>query len=288
MNLKIQVFTPLLFVLFALASCTKNIDVKVPDYHQQLVVEGNIEPGTKPYVYLTYSMPYFGDNSTSNISSYGVKNALVTVYDGFVTDTLKEVFAGQGIFYMAQSMTGVIGRNYDLTIQVNGKTYTSSTAIYPAVALDSLWNKHEKNDSLGYIWAHLDEPGNTSNQYRWFAKRIGKDNTFLAPLGSSFDDKFINGKSFDFAYDRAVLQNSTANDDNNIEKGYFKTGDVVVVKFCTIGAKEYRFLRSYDANMISNGNPFAAPSNVESNITGTDVIGLWCGYNPVYDTLVFQ
>src|ERR1700741_679786 len=121
------------FLSLLLFSCTKNIDVKIPDYRQQLVVEGSIEPGVKPAVYLTYSMPYFGDNSTSNLSSFAVKNALVTVNDGFITDTLKEVFAGQGFYYLAQTMTGVTGRTYNLTIQVNGNTYTSTTEIYPAV-----------------------------------------------------------------------------------------------------------------------------------------------------------
>jgi hypothetical protein len=132
----------------------------------------------------------------------------------------------------------------------------------------------------------MTEPATPGDHYRWFAKRIGKDQTFLAPLGSAFDDKFINGKTFDFAYDRAVLQGSTAADDNNIERGYFKRGDQVVVKFCTIGEKEFLFFRSYDANIVSNGNPFAAPSNLQSNINGENVLGVWCGYNPYFDTVI--
>ena len=85
-----------------------------------------------------------------------------------------------------------------------------------------------------------------------------------------------------------MLQNSTADDDNNAEKGYFKKGELVVVKFSTIGEKEFLFFRSYDENAVSNGNPFAAPTNLQSNIQGQNVLGLWCGYNNFLDTVLLK
>ena len=85
-----------------------------------------------------------------------------------------------------------------------------------------------------------------------------------------------------------MLQNSSAEDDNNAEKGLFKKGETVVVKFCTIGYDEFRFFRSYDANIISNGNPFAAPTNLQNNIRGQNVLGVWCGYNPFLDTVLLK
>ncbi|HEY1039942.1 MAG TPA: DUF4249 domain-containing protein [Bacteroidia bacterium] len=278
----------LLSILVILFSCTKNVDVKLPEYKQYLVVEGKIEPGQKPQVFLSYTIPYFGSNSVNNLADFAVKGALVIVNDGLTTDTLKELLPNTGYFYQAFNMTGAVGRTYNLTIVVNGKVYTSQTSILQPVGLDSLWNKHEGNDSLGFVWARLPEPSGLGDAYRWYAKRIGKDDDFLAPFGSAFEDKFVDGKTFDFAYDRGIQENSTATDDNNIERGYFKIGDKVVVKFCHIGMKEYRFMRSRDASILSNGNPFAAPSNVESNINGENVIGLWCGYSPSLDTVVFQ
>ncbi len=274
--------------LSLLFSCTKNVDVKLPEYKQYLVVEGKIEPGQTPIVYLSYTIPYFGSSSVNDLTDFAVKGALVTVSDGITTDTLKEFDPSIGYFYYAPIIKGVVGRTYSLNIQLNGKTYTSQTSILQPVALDSLWNKHEGNDSLGFVWARLSEPVGLGDAYRWYAKRIGKDNDFLAPFGSAFEDKFVDGKGFDFAYDRGVIDNSTATDDNNIEKGYFKIGDKIIVKFCHVGMKEYRFIRSRDASILSNGNPFAAPSNVESNVYGENVIGLWCGYSPSLDTLTFQ
>lgn len=279
--------TLLLFLL--LTSCQQKIDLKIPDYTQKLVVEGKIENGANPQIYLSYTVPYFG-NHTTNISDFAVKSAFVTVSDGITTDTLKDATFGNGFYYKAVNMIGVEGRTYNLMVQVNGKTYTAQTTIYPQVKLDTLWFKVEKQDSLGFIYTHMEEPSQIGNWYRWEAKRINKikDLDFIAPLGSSFDDKFINGKSFDFAYDRGMLQNSTADDDNNIEKGMFKKGENVVVKFSTIGEKEFLFFRSYDANIISNGNPFAAPTNLQSNIQGQNVIGVWCGYNCFLDTVLLK
>jgi len=275
------------FLILSFISCQQKIDVKIPNYVQKLVVEGRIETGTYPQVYLTYSVPYFG-NHTTNLSDFVVKGAFVTVSDGFTVDTLRDATFGNGFLYKAQNMIGVEGRTYHLMISVNGKTYTAQTSIYPLVKLDTLWFKPEKQDSLGFIYTHMHEPPQLGNWYRWEAKRMKKDSGFIAPLGSSFDDKFINGKSFDFAYDRGILQNSTATDDNNAERGYFKKGDRVVVKFSSIGENEFLFFRSYDANIISNGNPFAAPSNLQSNITGQNVLGVWCGYNPYIDTVLLK
>lgn len=270
--------------MLLLAGCQKNIDLKIPDYVQKLVVEGKIEKGSNPEVYLSWTVPYFGNHSQS-LEDFAVKGAVVTVNDGTTTDTLKDLF-GQGFYYKANNMIGAEGKNYVLTVQLNGKTYSAQTMIHPLVKLDTLWFKVLRDDSLGFVYTYMTEPVGVGNCYRWYAKRIGKDQNFIAPLGSAFDDKFIDGKSFEFAYNRGMLQGSTANDDNNSEHNFFKRNDVVVVKFCTIGYDEFRFFRSYDANIISNGNPFAAPTNLENNVHGENVIGVWCGYNPYIDTLI--
>lgn len=275
-----------LLLIVGLTSCQKEIDVKIPDYVQKLVVEGRIENGSNPEVFLSYTIPYFGNHTQQNLADFAVKGALVTVYDGTSIDTLKDITMGNGYWYRASNMIGAVGKTYALTIVVNGKTYTSQTTIHPQVKLDTLWFKVLRDDSLGFIYTHFTEPAGIGNSYRWLAKRIGKDQNFIAPIGSAFDDKFIDGKSFDFAYNRGHVQNSTATDDNNNERDFFKKNDQVIVKFCSIGYDEFRFFRSYDANIISNGNPFAAPTNLENNVHGENVIGVWCGYNAFIDTLI--
>jgi hypothetical protein len=259
----------------------------LPNYKEKLVVEASIETGLPASVYLSYSVPYFGNFDLSNPSDAFVKGAFVTVSDGFITDTIKEFDPSLGYIYFGTKLLGQVGKTYYLTVKVNGKTYTADTYITPPVKLDSIYFKGEQ-DSLGFIWAHLTDPVGLGQNYRWFAKRKNKDLYFAAPMNSVFDDKFIDGKSFDFAYDRGAQPNDIQGNNNDPERGYFKRGDTVIVKFCTIGRKEYEFWSTYYLNKSSNGNPFSAPTNIKSTIGGDDALGVFCGYSPTFDTLAIK
>lgn len=275
-------------------SCEKEISIDdLPQPTDKIVVEGHVEPGKNPYVILTRNAPYFAPVDSATLANIVVQNALVTVNDGFTTDTLFMTFDFNylpPIIYRAQNMVGVPGRTYILTIVAEGKTLTATTTLPQPVPLDSLWFKlyaPEENDSLGFVWAHMSEPAGLGQAYRWFAKRIGKDLDFIPPLGSVFDDKFIDGQSFDFAYNRGSRPNSGAEDDTNNERGFFKKGDTVVIKFCSIDYEAFEFFRSFEIDLFSSGNPFASPASVKSNIfPEEDGLGIFCGYGAALDTVV--
>lgn len=313
----------LLFCLLSAAycllfsSCQKTITVEIPPAKEKIVVDGRIEAGISPYVILTHNMPYFGNTDLTSIEKLFIHNAVIKVSDGTNTATLTEycsksipdsllpivaAFTGVDSTFLRNfnyciyttfdpSMMGVTGKTYNLTVDVDGKTLTSSTKILPAIPLDTLWCKYEKTnvagDSLGFIWGHLTDPVSESNAYRWLAMRQGKDFSFVPPPGAAFDDKFINGQSFDFAYNRGKVQNSTAPDDQNEESGYFKRGDTVVVKFCTIERAAYNFFRQVDELTYNQGNPFASPSSVPTNLyPSADALGLWCAYGVATHTVI--
>lgn len=272
---------------FILVSCRKDIDVKLPEYKQKLVIEASIEPGEYAQVLLSESAAYFGEKDLSDPTQFFVKGAFATVTDGNVIDTLKELIPGTGYFYSGTKIKGVVGGNYTLKVIYKNKTYTAYTSILNPVKLDTLFFKGEK-DSLGFCWATLSEPAGLGNAYRWFAKRMSKDQFFAAPFASAFDDKFVDGKTFDFAYERPPQPNQTQPNDDDENRGYYKVGDTVVVKFCTIGYNEYLFWRSYYTNKSSNGNPFSAPANLQNTIVGGDAIGAFTGYSPSFDTIVIK
>ena len=286
----------LLFVtgVILLPSCEKNITVDIPVAESGIVVEGYIENGKNPYVILSNTLPFFGSVNTLNLLQYTIKGAIVTVYNGSSVDTLKDLF-NIGV-YFTTSMIGESGKSYFLRVLVNGKTLTASTFIPHPVPLDSVWFKVNGNrDSLGYAWAHLTDPDTLGNSYRFFAQRINryrygddvgkmKDSTFIAPQGSVFEDKFINGKNFDFAFDRGSFPNSQKDDDLNDEKHFFKRGDTIVIKFCTIDHAHFEFWRTAETQVANNGNPFGSPAPVLSNINGG--LGIWGGYNASFDTII--
>ena len=276
--------------MFLLYSCEKNITVDLPEVEQKIVVEGYIEPGEKAVVMLTRSASFFAPVDSASLISYLVANALVTVSDGITTDTLIATIDTNyyvPLLYKSQTLVGQIGRTYTLTVVADGKTLTSVTTIPQPVPLDSVWFKiQEGRDSLGFAWAHLTDPDTIGNCYRWFAKRLHKDKRFLTPPGSVFEDKFINGKSFDFAYNRGTEPNSTAEDDNDGARGFFKTGDTIAVKFCAIDRTHFEFWRKADQQINSNGNPFGSPAPIPTNINGG--LGIWGGNASTYDTIIAQ
>ena len=306
---------PLLFFL----SCQKDIEVKLPEAKEKICVEGKIEPGLPPFVILTHNIPYFGTIDLNNLPNLFVHNAIVKISNGTATATMTEYCSQSlpdSILPIVAAFTGVdtaslksfnyclyttfntalwgsVGVTYDLTIDAEGKSLSSSTSILNPVPLDSVWYKYIKvnasGDSLGYIFAHLTDPAAEDNYYRWLAMREGKDYSFVAPIGSVFDDKFINGQSFDFGYNRGSVPNSTAEDDNNEEEGYFKIGDTVIIKYCTIDHASFDFFRQVDVAVYSQGNPFAAPSSVPTNVYPRDqALGLWCGYGTFMDTVILK
>ncbi len=284
-----------------LVSCEKNINITLPPAPSQVVIEGHIETGQGAYVLVTRNSPYFSPLDTNAVLNSIIRDATVIVSDGLHTDTLpffidilpkpdNYLYTTYIPWYYKKASPTVIGqpgKTYNLVVIVNGQKFTSTTTMpNPVIKLDSVWFKLQPpSDSLGFVWAHLSDPAAEQNYYRWYAKRINKDKKFLAPIGATFNDKFINGQSFDFAYDRGSEPNSTAADDNNAEAGYFKIHDTVVVKFCSIDLASYNFYSSYEAAAASNGNPFGSPSNIKTNIVGGG-LGIWAGFTTSFDTLV--
>ena len=281
----------------------------LPNAKQKIVVDGKIEPGRPPYVILTYNVPYFGPTDLSSMEKIFVHNAVVKVSNGSTTVTLTEICTKNipdSLLSIIASFTGVDtttlknfnyciyttfdpsiwgseGLTYSLSIDSDGKTLSAATTILSGIPLDSVWYKYEKvnvsGDSLGFIWAHLTDPPQQGNSYRWLTMRHRKDYSFVTPRASSFDDKFVNGQSFDFAYERGRVPNSKASDDYNEERGYFKKGDTVTLKFCTIDRASFDFFTRMDEVIYNSGNPFSSPASVPTNIRpAKEALGLWCGY----------
>jgi hypothetical protein len=276
-------------VIFCLVSliigCSKNVTVNVPPPTPQLVIEGHIEPNGLGYAYVSHNFAFFGTTTVASILQQDVVHgALITVNDGFTTDSMKEYIPSLGL-YRLQHMTGVTGRTYQLKVVVNGQTLTSSTTILPAVPLDSSWFQVQPGkDSLGYMWATFHDPPQPGNCYRWMTERLGKDTLFVAPDESAFDDDVINGQVFEFYFERGVQPDSKNLDDMNGERHYYKTGEHVVVKFCSIENIAFQFYSQYYFQLGNSGNPFGSPAPLPGNIKGG--LGIWCAYGTYLDTVI--
>lgn len=281
-------YTLLLFAAVLFFSCEKDISVDIPKVEKKVVVEASIETGDYAKVLVTNSMDFFAHIDSNAISKTLITDAIVVLSDGIQTDTLKLAFDASffpPLVFKGSKILGKEGGMYQLTVMANGKIITASTTIPQKVQLDSAWFQLQPpSDSLGYAWAHLTDPVGLGNNYRWLAMRLNKDQRFLPPPSSLFNDKFIEGTSFDFAYNRGNEFNSLAKDDLNEERGFFKTGDTIIVKFCSLDDNSYKFLYALETGQFSNGNPFASPVTIPNNMSEGG-FGNFTGYAVTYDTI---
>lgn len=280
--------TPYIFLLLLLLfSCRKDVRPEIPDYTQKVVIEGSIETGSAALVFLSYSIPYFGEFDFSSPEKAFIKGALVTVSDGITTDTLRELDPNTGYIYTGSKLIGAEGRVYTINVTVNNKNYETQSRILTPVRLDTVYFINSSSDSLGYLGQMFKDPEGRGDCYRWFAKRLNRDLFYSAPLNSVFDDKFIDGQYYGFTYNRGIQPNPFGEYTVDLERGYYKRGDTVVVKFCRIGRREYDFWFTYYQTRNSNSNPFSAPANIKSMFENYhEAFGSFVAYAPVFDTII--
>jgi hypothetical protein len=309
----------LLASALVLISCEKEVEVDLPETEAKLVVEGTIEQGQPPIVILTRTQSYFAPTDLNSIASIFVKDAVITVSDGTTTVTLLEISSdglteeqiqqaaeATGIdpalladadisvySLLDNSFLGEIGKTYTLNISGDNKTCSSVTKIPNVVPWDSTWwrlaEQDADDDSSGYIWGRLTDPDTMGNGYRHYARRFYsadpdfvEDSRFISPLGTTFNDKYLNGLTVDLF---AVRGRSPYTDNSEDETaGFFLRGDSVVMKLVSMGLKEADFYITYDNNVGSQGDIFSTPANVRGNIDGG--LGIWAGWAAYYDTLV--
>ncbi len=313
-----------------LISCQKEVEVDIPPTDPEFVVEGKIESNTPPMVILTQTQGYFDPTDANSLFGSFVHNATMNMSDGTNVYPLSELCTSslpdsllddvsqltgipvESLQYFDYCVytsfdplaMGVDGKKYSLEIDVDGHSITAQTSIPYAVALDSSWFEPLPSlDSLGFMWATLQDPDTAGNSYRWYAQRINqylynfpgpdgqvqgqqKDAFPIAPFGSVFDDKFFNGLSFDLQYNRGEVGNLEGPDDEGPEEGYFKSGDTVVLKFTSIDHATFLYYRALENQAATNGSPFAAPGNLPSNVEGG--IGIWGGHGIFRDTVICQ
>lgn len=275
------------FIILSYCSCEKDIDLNLPDPEIKIVAEGWIDQSDYPIVMLTKSSPYFSVVDSAAIMDMIVLNATVVVSDGVIYDTLTPTFDPNyfpPFLYKGSLIKGEVDKTYYLKVITDSITLTATTTVTPPIPLDSVWFEVEDNqDSLGYVWGSFQDPADQINFYRLFTKRLCKDSRFIPTFGSAYDDKFFNGQSFEFSLMRGIESLTDTTTDE--EMTFFKIGDTVIVKACTMDKAHYDFWRSAEGEMYTSGNPFASPTQIVTNIEGGG-LGIWGGYGVYTDTVI--
>lgn len=252
----------LLSTLALLGACNleKEIDLELPLYDSQPVVECYLEPGKPFRLLLTRSYGFFdplGLDSTF-LDKTLVSGALVTIaYNGRV-DTLANVLSAEFSPLKIFNYTGknlvpaTVGVQYTLRIVMpDGKEITGRTIMLPKVPIDSIrveWNP--QRDTLARVLTYITDDRTQENFYR----------------------RMINYATLDSLPDQDFLTNDRIAQTEVIAfgTGYELTeGDTVINTLYHITKDYYDYLESVQLAVFGNQNPFAQPARIKSNVSGS-------------------
>lgn len=277
----------LLILTIGLFSCNDSLDFTMENYQQSLVIEGWIEQGQYPQVVLTRSAAYFDKIDSVSIRELVVTTAKVTVSDG-VNEEILTLKKNENFFppylYQGTELKGEEGKHYYLTVETEGRTYNSVTSIPVKPRVDSLWfGLAAGKDSLGYIYGRFQDNPDEENYYRSFTRLMGKDKKYIPVYLSATGDLYFNGKQFTFSLLRGSESFSEVSEDI-----YFKKGDTVRLKFCSIDRAHFDFWRTLERELYTVGNPFSSSGNEVISNVGEGALGVWGGYGASYYQIVLK
>lgn len=254
-------FLIVLMTALSLGACnlTRDVEIDLPAYEGQPVVECYLEPGKPFRLLLTQSYGFFDPLGLD--SSFLDKTLLQGASVQITYDNQTISLANQLSFepsplklfnYTApQIVPATPGVLYQLEITLaDGKRITGQTVMLPKVEIDSIPvqfnpNEPEKARTLMYITDDLQE----TNYYRRMLH--------YSSLDSFPEQDFITNNRFSTTPSIAF------------GSGYdLEVGDTVYNTIFHITSDYYDFLESVNLAISASFNPFGQPSPIKSNVTG--------------------
>jgi len=244
-----------IFILgILLTGCTENISLDLNSSDPQIVVEATIPTGMKARVVLTKSVNFDAENKFP-----AVKNAIITLTDNVGhSEIMREYSPG---VYFSDSIVGIIGNVYSLSIKTDDKTITSSCTIPNQVKFDSLIvtkaetfgskmgdNSTEKG-ILYDVKVQFKDPASEKNYYRFveYVNGISTGKVY------AYDDRLTNGKK-----NEKNLRNFTLN---------LNEGDIITVEMQCIDKAVYDYFNSF-GNVTMGSQNSSTPANPYTNLAG--------------------
>lgn len=234
-------------------SCDKVVDVDLPEYERELVLEMYLEKGQPLRCLLIESLPY-----TDTAINKPVNDAVVIFSDGMKNDTLKFLVNQDHLtgrfynYYNPKTISGEPGKTYTVTIVAKDKKLVAQANFGQKVPpVDSLMVKESDVErdsfSVGLVFK---DPADEVNYYRVL---IGKNVSFFGsdPTDLRTSDIPFNGKSFSY-----------------FSEPDFARNDTVSVRLYSLHKEHYDYLETMGNARRSNFNPFSQPGRIKSNIKG--------------------
>lgn len=263
----------LLFIAVGACNLEQEVDITLPDYNEQAVLEAYLEPGERYRLLLTRSAGYFDalPSLDSFIQELLLQDAEAQItHDGMVYKLENEIafdFETQKIYNYISSSGETVPLESDLPFELlitlpDGSTIEAVARLLPKVPIDSVVIQFPDNerDTLSRVLTYFTDDAGDLNFYR----RTLHLNSFLDSVPQQdfvTDDRFLDRETvvFGTGFDYAV-------------------GDTVINTLYHISEEYATFLQSVAGAAAANGNPFGQPSPIISSLGGTaEAIGIFTG-----------
>lgn len=278
-------FASLLILL--LFNCSRDLS-NSDEFKSLIVVEGHIDQGEYPIVYITRNIPYYANIDSADMLNLVLRQAKVVVSDEKQSEVLTLEFDQNHFppfYYQGTEIRGQVGKSYNLTIIYGKDTLTSTTTIPPIVKPDTAWLQPEKdNPEKCKLFVNIHDDPAITNYYRTFTCIAGVQKDFYPTLVSNFKDALFNGEVNTFELNRGLESYLNLSQRDFL----FDIKDTVLLKFCTLDEAHFHYWQSYQSELVNGSNPFASSfHSILSNIHGNG-IGIWGGYGVTIMKISFK
>lgn len=257
--LKLVLFSASFAVFLAACNLTKEVKIDLPDYESQPVVECYLENGQPLTLLLTKSSPFFEPLGTPTewLNGLFLDSATVVIIGPDSRDTLANQLTFNPFtnkFYNYSSpkiFSSFLGETWKLEITLkDGKQISGQTVTVAPIKIDSIVTEWLANDTLARVLTYTTDDLSTANFYRRTLHESALDSLplidFLVEDNFFSTEKVAYGTLYEFAEGDTVFNTLF-----HLEKPYFD------------------YLNTLQIAVQSNGNPFAQPAKIQSNVSGS-------------------
>ena len=257
-----------------LASCLqKQVNITLPPFKSRLVVEGYLQKNQPFQVAVSQTSNFF---AAPDINAVFLKKAIVilsykNVVDTLVYNPLPDFAHFKWFNYQLKNKDTIplaAGTTYYLrVIDSTGRVATASTTWFNRIKIDSVKeviNPVNKFKSDTVMRVYFKDNAGTVDNYRFRA--IDQTAGDSVRVDNFFADNLFNGQTFSLSTGRK-----------------FHHMDTCDISLFHIDNAYYTFLSTSNEADNANGNPFASPATIISNISGGT--GIFTAL-PEYDTSV--
>jgi hypothetical protein len=269
-------------LLTGLVSCEKIIDITIPEKERKIVVNGLVADNQPVRIHLSRSRSVLESDSLIFISG-----GEVNLFSG--TQLLGRFQEDSIGFYTLPGFIPQVGQTYRLTASWGDLKPVEASAVLPArvpiISVDTATLIGEWGQQELRLKVKFSDPAGEKNVYgfgvdmtykefdyltmTWTGRKItqqaylyGKDERFLKDESTNFEGKFY--------FEDLLFDGMTKTVEFGLSDfSYFDSDTIWLnVNLEQLDLSYYKYILSYSAYQNANGNPFAEPVQVFTNVTG--------------------